>query len=172
MSGPVVYNTFEDCREIGDDVGSQIMQVINLSESWSALSLSNSNEAMQGMLENVKIPFEDPDKAEFFADFAEISTTEDQPFVSTVVQVIRIGDLGIVGLPGEIFSEIGINIKHIWHFPNIMVVGYTNDYIGYVGPPNVYEVGGYELLMMSFSPEEGPILEKTAEDLLNQLQKS
>jgi hypothetical protein len=48
-----------------------------------------------------------------------------------LVQVIRVGDLAFVGLPGEPFNEFGVDIKSKSPCPNTMVMGLANDYTSY-----------------------------------------
>jgi hypothetical protein len=59
-------------------------------------------------------------------------------------QALGIGPLGIVGLPGEVFVEIGIQIKEHSPFSHNMVAGYTNDNLGYIPTSVAFEEGGYE----------------------------
>jgi hypothetical protein len=72
-------------------------------------------------------------------------------------------------LAAELFAEIGLNIKDTKIFPFIGIVGYCNDYIGYVGTAPVYAKGGYEMMMMSGSGQAGEILQNAAVRLLNAL---
>jgi hypothetical protein len=61
------------------------------------------------------------------------------------VQVMRIGDVALVALPGEPFAELGLTIKQRSPAPYTFVVGYANDWIGYLTPPLAWEQGGYEV---------------------------
>src|SRR5262249_23771203 len=63
---------------------------------------------------------------------------------TTVVQALRIGDLGICALPGEPFAQTGLNIKAKSAFKNTMMIGMANDYAGYVPTEDQHELGGYE----------------------------
>jgi len=62
------------------------------------------------------------------------------------VQVIALNQLALVGLPGEIFVEIGQRIAAASPYATTLPVGYANGSIGYV--PTLEEVphGGYEVL--------------------------
>jgi hypothetical protein len=63
------------------------------------------------------------------------------------VQVIRLGQRAIVGLPGEPFNEIGTHIKE--HSPAAFTLccGYTNDAVGYVPTSAEHPYGGYEVAL-------------------------
>jgi neutral ceramidase len=64
--------------------------------------------------------------------------------VETSVQLLSIGGLSIYGLPGEAFCEIGMEIadRSPAGFP--MVLGYTNDGVGYLATDREMLRGGYE----------------------------
>lgn len=66
------------------------------------------------------------------------------PEVETVVQVLRVGDLAIVGLPCEVFVETGLLIKQHSSLPATFVISLANDYAGYLPTPEHHRLGGYE----------------------------
>jgi neutral ceramidase len=60
------------------------------------------------------------------------------------IHTLRVGDLGIVGLPGEVFTEIGLDIKGRSPFAQTMNIGIANDTVGYVATDKALEEGSYE----------------------------
>jgi hypothetical protein len=60
------------------------------------------------------------------------------------VMVIRLGDVGIVGLPGEVFCELGLALRQASPVPHTLVVELANDAIGYLPARRAFAVGGYE----------------------------
>jgi hypothetical protein len=64
--------------------------------------------------------------------------------VTIALQVIRIGDLGIIAIPCEVFTEIGLEIKKASPFPVTCVVSLANGYNGYLPTPSHHALGGYE----------------------------
>jgi len=60
------------------------------------------------------------------------------------IMAIRIGDLGIVGLPGEIFCEFGLEIKKLSPAKHTIVIEQANDAIGYIPTRISFKQGGYE----------------------------
>jgi hypothetical protein len=60
------------------------------------------------------------------------------------IHTLRLGDLGIVGLPGEVFTEIGLDIKARSPFPQTMNIGIANDTVGYVATDKALDEGSYE----------------------------
>jgi hypothetical protein len=61
------------------------------------------------------------------------------------LQVLRLGDLAIVGIPAEPFVEIGLALHAGRTGQPTMVAGYTNGCVGYVPMPAAYPLGGYEV---------------------------
>jgi hypothetical protein len=60
------------------------------------------------------------------------------------IHAMRIGDLGIAGLPGEVFTEIGLDIKARSPFAQTMNIGLANDTVGYVATDDALSEGSYE----------------------------
>ena len=66
------------------------------------------------------------------------------PELPAEVQTLRLGDLAILGLPGEIFVELGLAIKVIAPATPTAVVGLAKVYLGYVPDKTGFDQGGYE----------------------------
>ncbi len=64
---------------------------------------------------------------------------------ATRLSIARIGNVAIVGLPGEAFVEFGLALKANPYFAHTLVVGYCNDLIGYIPTREAYPQGGYEV---------------------------
>ena len=64
--------------------------------------------------------------------------------VTTQVQILRIGDTYVLGLPGEVLVEVGLEIKERAGLANLFIVTLANDAIGYVCHAAAYNEGGYE----------------------------
>ena len=92
--------------------------------------------------------------------------------MDTWVQALRIGDLGIVALSGEMFVEFGLEIKETSRFAGTFVVELANDYAGYVGTRSAYEEGGYETwlaLSSRVTPDAGERMTEVALRLLGEV---
>ena len=86
------------------------------------------------------------------------------------VMAMRVGNLGIVGLPGEIFCEFGLDIKRQSPAKDTIVIELANDAIGYIPVQKAFEQGGYESMTGSTFYAKGSG-EKLAASALNQLRK-
>ena len=60
------------------------------------------------------------------------------------IHSLRLGDLAIVGLPGEVFTEIGLDIKARSPFAQTMNIGIANGTVGYVATDKALAEGSYE----------------------------
>jgi len=60
------------------------------------------------------------------------------------VHALRVADVGITGLHGEVFVEVGLDIKSRSPFPKNMVVGLANGSVGYIPTDQALGEGSYE----------------------------
>lgn len=67
--------------------------------------------------------------------------------LSTWLQVMRIGDVYLVGVPAELFTVFGLEIKRRSPFRNTFVCGLSNDYVGYLPSRQGFADGGYQTWM-------------------------
>lgn len=67
------------------------------------------------------------------------------------VHVLQIGDTVFVGLPGEIYSKIGLKIKALSPFPNTVVVELADGWHGYIATDDVLRAGCYESIYSNIS---------------------
>jgi neutral ceramidase len=86
------------------------------------------------------------------------------------VQVFRLSeDVAIVGLPGEIFVDLGLAIKKASPFPVTLVVELCNDAPGYVPTVKAFKEGSYETVNSRIQPGGGEKLVESATRLLKEL---
>lgn len=83
--------------------------------------------------------------------------------IATEIQVLRCGDLAIVGLPGELFSEFNRMLRERSPVPHTIVVSLANDYVGYLPTDQAQREGAYETKMAPADPLEQALL-STAEE--------
>lgn len=82
--------------------------------------------------------------------------------LATAMSIVTIGDLAIVGIPGELFVELGLAIKANPQFAQTLVAGYCNDLIGYIPTLAAYPEGGYEVDTSRIAPGSGEMIVDTA----------
>ena len=87
------------------------------------------------------------------------------------VQLLSVGDVAYVGMPGEAASELGSEIK--WHSPfrKTWVANLATGFAGYISPGNALVQGGYEPLKQPFSARGGLKLVNESVDALYALRE-
>lgn len=110
---------------------------------------------------------------------------QDKPPIAAELQAFRIGDLRIACNPGELFNELGSQIKDGAGRGTTWVASYSNDYIGYISTRMAHEeiadvpleeIAGqdryrrfYGTTTSPFSPQAGEGLVAAAADLVGEL---
>ena len=82
--------------------------------------------------------------------------------LATSITLITVGSLAIVGIPGELFVELGLAIKANPYFAQTFVAGYCNDLIGYIPTRAAYDEGGYEVDTARIAAGSGETIVDTA----------
>jgi hypothetical protein len=86
------------------------------------------------------------------------------------VQVFRLtNDVAIVGLPGEVFVELGLAIKAVSPFKQTIVIELANDAPGYIPTKKAFAEGSYETVNSRIAPGGGELLVEEAIKLLKAL---
>lgn len=83
------------------------------------------------------------------------------------VQVLRLGDWAIAGIPAEYFVEFGLRIKEESHPRHALVAATTNGMVGYLPTVAAFRRGGYETTFgfgYRQAPEAGDMLADAAID--------
>ena len=90
---------------------------------------------------------------------------EQQDFVEAEVMAVSVGDALLVGLPGEIFTEFGRQVRAASPFAHTLVVELANGCHGYVPTEQAFPGGGYETWLARSSklvPEAGALMVEAA----------
>ena len=95
--------------------------------------------------------------------------------ITIEIQIIAINRTILVGIPGEMFVELGLEIKKKSRFKHTFIVGLANDYVGYIPTKTAFGEGGYTIRTARWSkliPEAGPLIVSRTLDLINKIYKS
>ncbi len=144
-------DTYQECQRIGYLLGVAALEAMNNEKPVASDVVKVSREMVplkrltitdeqfawaQAILKKIEREGMPPlqadgiPDAQYAKDWVEMRRT--QVIVdSAEVMVIRIGDAAFVGLPGEMFTEFGMEIKAKSPCKNTMVMGLTNDWKGY-----------------------------------------
>jgi neutral ceramidase len=110
------------------------------------------------------------------ATLTQVSQGTAPVHVPAEIQVLSLGSAALVGIPAELFSQLGKEIKSYAALRQVSVLGYTNGDIGYIPTRAAYALGGYEIndaykyygYPAALSPEAGELLLRSAVHLLEQ----
>lgn len=68
-----------------------------------------------------------------------------RPTTACELQMLQLGDVVLIGAPGELFAALGLAIKAGAPQRHPIVLGYANGNIGYIPTRTAYSLGGYEI---------------------------
>lgn len=77
----------------------------------------------------------------------EYPTITDERNIPAEIMIVKIGDLVLVGQPGEVFSETAVNLRvrlRMMGYPSPALVSYANGWFLYLPEPGAFVEGGYE----------------------------
>jgi hypothetical protein len=129
-NGKDVYDrtggTFEEMERFGTIAVEDVQKILSKATQIQEPKIENKVERVKVKIEN-----------------KTISNMIGKNEVITRVSATRVGNIVIVGLPGEAFVEYGLKLKS---FTRYVVVPLTlaNDYIGYLPTEEAFREGGYE----------------------------
>jgi neutral ceramidase len=77
----------------------------------------------------------------------------DATSMPTRLPYVKLGELGLLGMPGEVFARHGIELKSRARVSTLVPAGYVNGYVGYVPTLDELERVGYEVRTTKIAPE-------------------
>lgn len=100
----------------------------------------------------------------------ELATMQGQER-ETWLQVLRIGDVALVGVPAEYFTQLGLDIKNRSPFRHTYVAELANDWIGYLPNYEGHKLGGYQVWTGYHSYAEPGTGERIADEIVAMLKE-
>jgi hypothetical protein len=101
--------------------------------------------------------------------FRDCHTENDPEFKPLNVSGLKIGGIAFVSLPGEPFTDIGVQIKDTEGFDLILPCAITNGYEGYFPMQSAFDEGGYEARTSPYAPTIAKDIVAKAKDVLAKL---
>lgn len=83
-------------------------------------------------------------QSEWFRKMREEMAPHQGEARQTRLQIIRLGDLVFVGIPGEMFARLGLELRRRSPFRHTCLIGLANENIGYIPDRQAYADGGYQ----------------------------
>ena len=89
----------------------------------------------------------------------------------TWLQVMLIGDVALVGVPAEYFTQLGLDIKNRSPFRHTYIAELANDWIGYLPNLEGHKLGGYQVWTGFHSYAEPGTGERIADEIVKMLRE-
>ena len=104
---------------------------------------------IQASIENVRLKMRNDEKRH-----PELPVYAGQKEIDAEIQLFTLGEVCLVGVPGEMLAEVGQEIK--WHSPyrRTFILYNSTAYLSYLPPANAYVAGGYEVGASFIQPFE------------------
>lgn len=90
---------------------------------------------------------------------------------TTWLQAVLIGDVAIVGVPAEFFTQLGLDIKNRSPFRHTYVAELANDWIGYLPNLEAHKLGGYQVWTGLHSYAEPGTGERVVDEVVDMLRQ-
>ena len=133
--------------EIGRSLGGEALRALQFVET--------SDQAdIRVIRREIKLPLKRQQDKD---SLAELDPAKSE--ITSEIQGIRIGGAILVGLPGEVLVELGLDLKKRAGWEGLFLISLANDAIGYICHEAAFEEGGYE-------PERGSVLAPGAGEMM------
>ncbi len=120
-----------------------------------------------------EIPYTAMELTTVVAEAARMCNLANGPeFFELELTGIRIGEVAMVGIPGEPFTGISLKIKETEGWEHIMVCELVNGHNGYFPLKSAYDEGGYEARSSKFKSGVGEIIIDGAKELLKEMKEA
>ncbi len=167
FKGPVVtYPPYAKMKLVADDVAQEVFRVYQTIEHKNWVPLGSAQMELT-------LDIRKPDRQTL--DWAERAMKKEKPShpmekifaertiqmkewpekIDVILQTFRVGDLGIAGIPFEVFAETGLEIKAGSPFEKSFTIGLANGGYGYLPTPEQHQLGGYETWLSVNKVEKG-----------------
>ncbi len=183
VKSPETLKGFERAERIGFALAASVIREIPALESNEINRLNSGNEIL-----HLKIPeysTEEISAAKINAK-KESDHESSTPEIREAMKILKIqemkgkpieaevltfglGDVGIVALPGEIFVELGQEIKNRSPFKHTFIITLSNNSIGYIPNKEAFKYGAYEVEVSRIAEGEGEKLVESSVKLLKKI---
>ena len=134
------------------------------------LPLAHKYAELHAQGKDEEIPFTAMELTTVVAEAMRMVEMENSPKqTEMVITGLRIGNIALLGVPGEPFTEIGVKIKEIGGYGLILPCALTNGYEGYFPSKEAYDEGGYEARTSRYKPSVYDAILKTARKVLKEI---
>ncbi len=117
-----------------------------------------------------QIPYSAMQLTTVIADAKRMCKLENAPdYYNMKITAIKIGQVALVGFPGEPFTEIGVRVKQADGWNLVLPCCLVNGFNGYYPTKSAYDEGGYETSSSIFKAGVDDVIVENAIQLLNEI---
>jgi neutral ceramidase len=150
-----IYGPGKDFNEI-ESIGYLVGK-----EAWKTLAQTTTFPVRSLQATNTKMTF--PGKKTCKDHFPQASY-ESAPDKEIRLSLLKIGDLVLCGISGEVMTEIGLEVKKQSPYIGTIIVTHCNGSDGYICTDKAFTEGGYEIKVTRLMPgAEKPLVSKLLE---------
>jgi len=159
INSAYTWQGFGELRSIGASLGGEMLKTIEQMEPLSTLGIrvgsvtshlprrAFDEKGIKRMCDDRRAAQSNPDDRRAW-DVWEAWTLEElrrspDATLAVELQAIGIGDVAIVAVPCELFTALGLAIKHGSPFSHTIIASCANGLVGYVPTPDDFRRGGY-----------------------------
>jgi neutral ceramidase len=148
-------------KQLGRALGAEVLRCLQFVDTSDDISL-------EAIRKEIRFPV----KKSVSPDGREKPDTT-QEYIQTEIQVLKLGDIILLGLPGEVLAEVGREIRKRANIDKLILVTLCNDAIGYVCHSEAYGEGGYEPGSAThLAKGAGEIMVNESLDIIGRIQQS
>jgi sugar phosphate isomerase/epimerase len=180
---PVTSRGFEETARIGRTLGEAALKALAQAEPLEPGPVRGARAMFEAAL---RYPSDEelaearrvweqpaPEDKDFTMDRVEalrrIRVAELGRTINLDVTVLAFGDMALVGMPCELFTALGREIKARSPFKYTLPISLADGCIGYVGTRQAFDEGGYEMTSTLLAPGMGDKMVDRAVELLEKL---
>lgn len=158
-----------EARRLGNMLGAEVLKVASMIETRPAQYIASRAR-------RVLLPLKPRDQLEVYFRHTNLQERwrqmqRDQTEITSEVSAFVIGDRVLLSLPAEPFVEIGLDLKRLvqQYGMSAVVVGYANDYTGYLLREEDYLENRYETIATPLSPSGARLLLEASQEVWSHL---
>ena len=134
------------------------------------LPLAHKYKELHDAGRDCDIPYQAMELTTVVAEAARMCNLENGPeYFEMDLTGVQLGPVALIGIPGEPFTDIGVQIKDTPGWSMIMPCALTNGYEGYFPMKSAYDEGGYEARASVFKSGVAETIIEGAKELLKEL---
>lgn len=138
--------TFEEVAELGEAFSEEALYVArHIRTTEPAAPAWSAQVTVEALADPGESTFQPPPLS--MALITEKPTAVTEHSIPAEVMLLQVGDMLLVGQPGEVFSQTAVRIKAALRrmgYVTPMLVTYANGWLAYLPEPDAFDEGGYE----------------------------